>query len=127
MGRGRAKSPAPRIFCETQGRRVPSIDCGLFQGGRKQEAVNRPPAERRVNRLDAVSSPTPTRSHRAVAAVGTARLHGAVYATPATIELTELVLEDSARIQVRRRAHETRKNERAGLPPVAPLLHSGTG
>jgi metallo-beta-lactamase family protein len=46
---------------------------------------------------------------------------GPIYATPATIELTEIVLQDSARIQVADAERMSRRNERSGLPAIEPL------
>jgi metallo-beta-lactamase family protein len=98
------------------------IDCGMFQGGRKQEAKNRPPAQRRVQRLDAVLVTHAHTDHTGRLPLLVQRGYiGPIYATPATIELTDIVLRDAAHIQVSDAERVNRKNERAGLPPVAPL------
>jgi metallo-beta-lactamase family protein len=44
-----------------------------------------------------------------------------VYATPATIEMTSLILRDSARIQAGDAERRNRKRQRAGEPPQEPL------
>jgi metallo-beta-lactamase family protein len=77
------------------------IACGIFQDRRKQEAKNRPPAQRRIQRLDAalithahidLTGRLPLRAPRGYA--------GPINATPATIELTDIVLRDAAHIQM---------------------------
>ena len=44
-----------------------------------------------------------------------------VFATPATIEMTSLILRDSARIQTSDAERRNRKRQRAGEPPQEPL------
>jgi metallo-beta-lactamase family protein len=97
------------------------VDCGLFQGGRKVEALNRAAlAFRRAP--DAVLL-----THAHLDHVGRLPLlvrsgwHGPVYATPATRAMAELVLRDSARIQQGDAERDNRKRARAGLPPRPPL------
>jgi metallo-beta-lactamase family protein len=47
-----------------------------------------------------------------------------VFATPATIEMTSLILRDSARIQAGDAERRNRKRQRAGEPPQEPLYTS---
>lgn len=97
------------------------VDCGLFQGGRKSEALNRAPAGPK-QKLDAVLLTHGHLDH-------TGRLpllvkrghHPPVFATPATIEMTGLILRDSARIQAGDAVRRNRKRTRAGEPPQDPL------
>lgn len=97
------------------------VDCGLFQGGRKSEALNRPPA-RPNTKLDAVLITHGHLDHTGrlplLAQLGWS---GPVWATAATIELTKLILRDSARLQLQDATRENRKRARAGKPEVAPL------
>ena len=97
------------------------VDCGLFQGGKKSEALNRPPAGPK-QQLDAVllthghldhTGRLPLLANRGAAMP--------VFATPATIEMTALILRDSARIQVSDNERQNRKRARAGEPPRPPL------
>src|SRR6266702_7341440 len=46
---------------------------------------------------------------------------GPVYGTPATLDMTGLILRDSARLQVADTERENRKGVRAGEPPQEPL------
>jgi metallo-beta-lactamase family protein len=97
------------------------VDRGLFQGGKKSEALNRPPTA--PNRaLDAVLLTHGHLDH-------TGRLPllvkmgytGRVYGTPATLDMTGLILRDSARLQVADNERKNRKRTRAGQPPQEPL------
>ena len=46
---------------------------------------------------------------------------GPIYATPATIEVTELILRDSGRLQQGDAARENRRRQQKGQPPIEPL------
>ena len=100
------------------------VDCGQFQGGKKAEALNRPPtAPNRV--LDAVLLTHAHLDHTGrlplLAKMGYA---GPVYGTPATLDMTGLILRDSARLQVADNERINRKRMRAGEPPEQPLYTS---
>jgi metallo-beta-lactamase family protein len=98
------------------------VDAGMFQGGRQSEVKNRLPAGARPDELDAVLLTHAHLDH-------TGRLpllikhgfDGPVYATAATIDLAELILKDSARIQSQDAQRRSRKAAQRDLPPVEPL------
>ncbi len=107
-------------FVQTKHARV-LVDCGIFQGGKQAEARNRPPAGPR-QKLDAVLITHGHLDHTGrLPLLSRFGYRGPVFATPATIEMTSLILRDSARIQVGDALRQTRKNQRAGLPPKEPL------
>ena len=98
------------------------VDCGLFQGGRKTEALNRSPLGDEARHLDAVLL-----THAHLDHVGRLPLlirsgyRGPILATQATIELAGLVLHDAAKIQAQDAERRNRHLQRAGDPPQAPL------
>jgi metallo-beta-lactamase family protein len=97
------------------------VDCGLFQGGKKAEALNRPPTGPK-QKLDAILLTHGHLDHTGRLPLLAKRGHAApIFATPATIEMTALILRDSARIQAGDVERRNRKRERAGEPPVEPL------
>ncbi len=97
------------------------VECGMFQGGKRADSLNR-------------QDPDPFRDIQAVlvthahldhsgrlpllAALG---LHPPVFATEATLEITALILRDSAHVQDADTRRLNRKRARAGLPPASPL------
>src|SRR6516162_7441296 len=97
------------------------VDCGLFQGGKKSEALNRPPTTEK-QKLDAVLVTHGHLDHTGRLPLLAKRGHTMpVFATPATIEMASLIMRDSARIQMGDAERRNRKRERAGEPPQEPL------
>jgi metallo-beta-lactamase family protein len=95
---------------------------GILMGGRESEAKNRLPSGARPDELDAVLLTHAHLDH-------TGRLpllfrhgfSGRVYGTPATIDLAELILKDSARIQSQDAERKSRKAAQRDLPAIEPL------
>jgi metallo-beta-lactamase family protein len=93
----------------------------MFQGGRKSESLNRPPAKPNTH-LDAVLLTHAHLDHTGrlplLAQLG---YRGPVFATPATIDMSRLILRDSAKIQAQDIIRENRRLEQEGKPPKEPL------
>jgi metallo-beta-lactamase family protein len=100
------------------------VDCGLFQGGKKSEALNSPPTSPN-RRLDSVLLTHGHLDHTGrLALLSQMGYKGAVYGTPATLDMTALILRDSARLQMADNERRNRKRIRAGEPPIEPLYSS---
>ncbi len=96
------------------------VDCGLFQGGRSADALNR--AALPASKLDAVVITHGHLDHTGrLPLLVKAGYSGPVFATPATIEMAALIVRDSAHIQTQDIERVNRKRERAGEPPLEPL------
>ena len=106
---------------QTKGARI-LVDCGMFQGGKKSEALNRPPISPN-RKLDAVIL-----THGHLDHVGRLPLltkmgySGPIYGTPATLDMTGLILRDAARLQVADTDRRNRRLMRAGEPLQQPLF-----
>ena len=97
------------------------VDCGMFQGGERADTLNRAPLP------DAAALQAVVLTHAHLDHTGRlpllarAGFTGPVWATPATIEMTGLILRDAARIQAQDAERHDRHRQRAGEPPVPPL------
>jgi len=98
------------------------LDCGLYQGKRKEAFERNRNLRVRPAKLDTVvlshahidhSGNLPTLVRRGFA--------GAIYATPATIDLCDIMLRDSAHLQELDVEYVNRKRLRAGKKPFEPL------
>jgi metallo-beta-lactamase family protein len=97
------------------------VDCGMFQGGKKAEAHNRPPTGAK-QKLDAVLLTHAHLDHCGRLPLLARRGHKVrAFATAPTIDLAALILRDSARIQESDAERQNRKRARAGQDPVQPL------
>lgn len=111
-------------FVQTEGARV-LVDAGMFQGGKKSELKNRLPSGVNLSKLDALLL-----THAHLDHTGRVPLlikhgyKGRIYATDATIELAELILQDSARLQVHDAARMNRRRNFSLQGPVEPLYNS---
>jgi metallo-beta-lactamase family protein len=97
------------------------VDCGLFQGGKKSEGLNRPPTSPK-QRIDAVLLTHGHLDHTGRLPLLAKRGHSMpIFATPATISMTSLITRDSAKIQKSDNERRNRKRIRAGEAPQDPL------
>jgi metallo-beta-lactamase family protein len=98
------------------------IDFGLYQGARKVENYNRLPKKGAFDRLDAVVLTHAHLDHTGrLPLLVRAGYLGPVYATPATIDVANLILKDSAHLQKADVERQNRRRQRFGEPPLDPL------
>jgi metallo-beta-lactamase family protein len=98
------------------------VDCGLFQGPRTLEALNREPFRFDASTLDAVLLTHAHLDHSGLlprlAAEG---FNGSIWCTPATADLLGVMLPDAARIQESDAERRNRRADRADEPAIEPL------
>jgi metallo-beta-lactamase family protein len=100
------------------------VDCGLFQGQKKLENYNRLPRKGAINSLNAVILTHAHLDHTGRLPLLTeVDYSGPIYATPATIDIADLILRDSAHLQQGDVERENRKRMRQGQPPL-PVLYT---
>lgn len=98
------------------------LDCGQFQGGKAQEALNYEDFPFDPAEIDYVIL-----SHAHIDHCGRIPLlikrgfKGAIYCTDATADLLDVMLKDSGYIHEKEAEWKNKKNERAGRPKVEPL------
>lgn len=98
------------------------VDCGLFQGGDHAKELNRSPLGNAAKELDAVLLTHAHLDHTGrLPLLAKAGFTGPIYATPATIDMTGLILRDAAKIQTQDAERHNRQRMRAGEEAVAPL------
>jgi metallo-beta-lactamase family protein len=98
------------------------IDFGIFQGGKNADVRNRklPPVNFRD--LDAIILTHAHLDHTGrLPLLARTGYRNTIYATPATIEMTALILHDSAKVQMFDMERMNRKRKRRGQPPITPL------
>jgi metallo-beta-lactamase family protein len=99
------------------------LDFGVFQGFSGADGQNIVPAQLRPESLNAVVLTHAHNDHTGRLPMLTkAGYEGPIHCTSATIELSELILRDSAKIQAQDIVRLNRKRERAGQPPVEPMF-----
>ncbi|NQV03314.1 MAG: MBL fold metallo-hydrolase [Bacteroidia bacterium] len=98
------------------------IDCGMFQGGKEADELNRsaPPVD--YNQLDSIVLTHAHLDHcgRLPLAIR-AGYSNAIYATPATIEIAALILRDSSKIHISDLEKTNRMLARRGKKQLQPL------
>ncbi|MBL7847933.1 MAG: MBL fold metallo-hydrolase [Cyclobacteriaceae bacterium] len=103
------------------------VDAGMFQGGRQSEAKNKIPKGATPDQIDAILLTHGHLDHTGrVPLLIKYGFDGPIYTTEETIELTQIILQDSARLQV---ADAIRQNKRAWRkrekgPLAEPLYNS---
>ncbi len=98
------------------------LDCGMFQGGRKNEQRNSLPFPFQPAEIDFVIL-----SHAHVDHCGRLPLlvkqgfHSEIFCTDATADLADIMLRDSAYIQMRETEYKNKKNDRLGRKNEEPI------
>ena len=98
------------------------LDCGMFQGGKKEEAQNTEPFPFNPAEIECVIL-----SHAHVDHCGRLPLlvkqgfTGPIYCTDATADLLKVMIPDCAHIQQKEAEWQSKKAVRKGLPPVEPM------
>ncbi|MCJ8169812.1 MBL fold metallo-hydrolase RNA specificity domain-containing protein [Atopomonas sediminilitoris] len=101
------------------------LECGMHQGLRDQEALNGSPFPFDPATLDAVVVSHAHLDHSGLLPkLASAGYSKPIYATEATSELLELLLQDSAHIQEKDAEWENRWRARQGKPAIKPLYTS---
>lgn len=101
------------------------LDCGLIQGGKKQEERNRDPFPFAADKIDAV-----VLSHAHIDHSGRLPLlvkrgfSGKIHTQNATVELCDILLRDSASLAEYDAERENKKNKGKGKAIVTPLYSS---
>jgi len=99
------------------------LDCGIFQGGREAELKNRklPPVD--IDRLDAVVLTHAHLDHCGrLPLLAKENYRNAIYATPASIDVTALILRDSVKVQQNDLEKLNRRLLRNGKPAIEPVF-----
>jgi metallo-beta-lactamase family protein len=98
-------------FLVTAGDRRVLVDCGMFQGSPEEVERNRLPFAFEADELDALLLTHAHLDHCGrTPALVRAGFRGPIHATRATVDLAEIVLRDSARLQVEFAARWNRRH-----------------
>ena len=118
---GAARCVTGSSFLIDNGRKY-LVDCGLFQGGSKMESLNRGPWGFNPADIEAVFLTHAHIDHSGrIPKLVRDGFRGRIYASAPTIELTKILLLDSAHIQEMEAEWQSRKNKRRGEQFIQPL------
>ena len=99
------------------------VDFGLFQGRYMADQSNHVPKGLDVDKLDAVVLTHAHLDHTGRLPLLLKRGYkNPIYATPASLEIAQLILEDAAKLQEQDTARENRKRAEKNKPPLEPLF-----
>ena len=99
------------------------IDCGLFQGSRTLESLNREPFAFDPQKIDAVLLTHAHLDHSGLLPRLVAEgFRGSVWCSPPTRDLLAVMLPDAAKIEQQDVERRNRRADRADEPPIEPLF-----
>lgn len=105
------------------GRRSLLVDCGLFQGSRTLEALNREPFGFDPRKLDAVLLTHAHLDHSGLLPRLVAEgFRGTLWCSAPTLDLIAVMLPDAAKIEQQDVERRNRRADRADEPPIEPLF-----
>jgi metallo-beta-lactamase family protein len=100
------------------------VDAGMFQGGKASEAKNKLPLNTKVKDIDAVVLTQGHLDHTGcVPLLIKYGYNNSIYSTEETFALAEIILHDSARLQVSDTVRQNRKFWKKGMPLFEPLFN----
>jgi metallo-beta-lactamase family protein len=119
---GAARTVTGSCFQLAHGRTDILVDCGLFQGTRTIEALNREPFAFDAKAIDAVLLTHAHLDHSGLLPRLVAEgFRGPIWCTRATRDLLHIMLPDAAKIQEQEAERRNRRADRADEPPIEPL------
>src|SRR4030095_212891 len=99
------------------------VDCGMFQGGKKQKAKNRSAAKLEGGKLDAVVLTHGHLDHVGRLPILTRKgYEGPIFGTQPTFDIATLILKDSLKLQKADLKRENKNRVNAGETPLEPLF-----
>ena len=117
---GAAKEVTGSNYLLEAGGHLSLVDCGMHQGER--EDANDDPFPYAANSIDAVLLTHAHIDHSGrIPKLVKEGFRGKIYATLPTIELTEILWDDSVRLMREDAEWQSAKNARRGLPPAEPI------
>lgn len=119
---GAARTVTGSCFEVAFGRHPILVDCGLFQGTRTVEALNREPFGFDAGAIDAVLLTHAHLDHSGLLPrLVREGFRGPIWCTGATRDLLTIMLADAAKIQEQDAERRNRRADRADEPPIEPL------
>ncbi len=119
---GAAREVTGSCYLIRIGRHRVLVDCGLIQGGAREEERNREPFPFDAARIDAVILTHAHLDHSGrLPLLVKAGFKGPIYTHRATRDLCRIMLRDAAYLNEKDAEWDNRKRQRKGLEPVQPL------